>query len=172
MHSGIRLLSMAAASALVLSLSSASASAAEPCVSGAQVRSDVAELVADLRDDVKSSAARSATAHALGDALHTFRGVDADTAAERRELGEEISALAQQLNDAENLVERKALVADILALTEQRERGAFTDEERAELRAAVVRLKSTIVDRTDSRAEGQAVAAAFRDLHEQFNCRA
>jgi septal ring factor EnvC (AmiA/AmiB activator) len=104
--------------------------AVEPCDSGAEVRAQVKELVAELRDDVRSRKARSATAQALVETLRTSRGATADTAAERRALGQEIAALAQRLEESSNRVERKPLVvAEILALTEQRERGRFTDAE-------------------------------------------
>jgi hypothetical protein len=147
------------------------ATAAEPCISGAEVRAQVHELVASLRDDIGARSTRAHIAVALVDTLHTFRGVDADSAAERRELGQAIAALAVELKSAPSLVARKAIVADILALTEQRERGPFTAAERAELKAAVAALRDAIVARTDRPAEGRAVAAAFSALHEQFSCR-
>ena len=71
---------------------------------------------------------------------------------------------------ADSKVARKAIVAEILALTDQRERGPFTDEERAELKAAVAALKKAVVAKTDGGAEGRSVAAAFKALHEQFTC--
>lgn len=171
MNSGIRIASVASATALVLSLAPATAIAVE-CASASEVRTQVADLVHSLRDDVQSRPARAATADALVEAIRTFRGVDADTAAERQALGEEISALARQLQDAGSLVERKALVAEIKALREQRERGAFTAEERAELRAAVAALKAALVDSTDRRAEARQVATAVRELQAQSGCQA
>jgi hypothetical protein len=147
------------------------ATAADPCVSGAEVRAQVHDLVASLRDDIGARSTRAHIAAALVDTLHTFRGFDADSAAERRELGQAIAALAKQLKSAPSLVARKAIVADILTLTEQRERGPFTAAERAELRAAVAALKDAIVARTDRAVEGREVAAAFSALHEQFTCR-
>ena len=92
-------------------------------MSGAEVRTQVHALVASLRDDVKRKSSRAHLAAALVDALHTFRGADAGTAAERRGLGMEISALARQLKEAPDRVARKAIIVQILALTEQRERG-------------------------------------------------
>jgi hypothetical protein len=147
------------------------ATAADPCVSGAEVRAQVHELVASLRDDIAARSTRAHLAAALVDALHTFRGFDADSAAERQELGQAIAALARELKSAPSLVARKAIVADILALTEQRERGPFTAAERAQLKAAVAALKDAVVAKTDRAVEGRAVAAAFSALHEQFTCR-
>lgn len=144
--------------------------AADPCVSGAEVRTQVRALVASLKDDVKRQSSRAHLAAALVDALQTFRGADADTAAERRELGEEISALARQLNDAPDRVARKAIIVQILALTEQRERGAFTDAERTQLNEALTALKNAVVAKTDGGAEGRAVAAAFKEIRAQFRC--
>jgi hypothetical protein len=107
----------------------------------------------------------------LVDTLHTFRGLEADSAAERQALGQAIAALARELRSAPSLVARKAIVADILALTEQRERGPFTAAERAELKAAVAALRDAVVARTNRAVEGRDVAAAFSALHEQFTCR-
>lgn len=149
----------------------ATATAADPCVSGAEVRAQVHELVASLRDDIPARSTRAHIAAALVDTLRTFRGFDADSAAERAELGQAIAALAQELKSAPSLVARKAIVADILALTEQRERGPFTAAERAELKAAVAALKDAIIARTDRAIEGREVAAAFSALHLQFTCR-
>jgi hypothetical protein len=148
-----------------------SATAAEPCVSGAEVRAQVHELVASLRDDIGARSTRAHIAAALVDTLHTFRGFEADSAAERQALGQAIAALARELKSAPSLVARKAIVAEILALTEQRERGPFTAAERAELKAAVAALRDAVVARTDRAVEGREVAAAFSALHEQFTCR-
>src|SRR4051794_4262984 len=129
MISGIRWASVAAASAVVFSLSSVPASAVGGGVSGAQVRPDVHDFVGGLADEVKSRPARSALAAALVATLHTYRGVDAHTAAERQALGQQISALAQQRRTADSKVEGTALGLEIKALVEQRERGAFTAAE-------------------------------------------
>ena len=126
--------------------------------------------VASLRDDVKAKSTRANIAAALVETLHTYRGGDADTAAERRALGQEVAALGKQLKDADTLVVRKAIIVEILALAEQRERGGFTEAERAELKVAVAKLKKAVVARTHGGAEGRAVAAAFSALHEQFTC--
>jgi hypothetical protein len=147
------------------------ATAADPCVSGAEVRARVHELVASLRDDIPARSTRAHIAAALVESLRTFRGFKADSAAERQELGQAIAALAKELKSAPSLVARKAIVAEILALTEQRERGPFTAAERAELKTAVAALKNAVIARTDRAVEGREVAAAFSALHEQFACR-
>ena len=144
--------------------------ASETCVSGAQLRAQVQELVAGLRDDVRSKQARAATKAALVESMRTYRGDRADSPAERRALGQEIAALARRQSQTTNRVEGKALAAAILALTEQRERGRFTAEERKELRSGLGVLQRAVVARTSSGAEGRQVAAAFKALHEQFTC--
>jgi hypothetical protein len=176
MHSRPRRRGVIAAAVMTAAVTTAAigssiATAADPCVSGAEVRAQVRELVASLRDDIGARSTRAHIAAALVDTLRTFRGVDANSPAERRELGQAIAALAKQLKSAPSLVARKAIVAEILALTEQRERGPFTAAERAELKAAVAALKKAIVARTDRAVEGREVAAAFSALHEQFTCR-
>lgn len=144
--------------------------ATESCVSGAEVRTRVHALVSSLRDDVKSPSTRSALAAALVDTLKTFRGAEASSPAERRELGQEIAALARQLKDANTRVARKAIVLEILALTDQRRQGPLTTAEKTALDAAVAALKQAVVAKTDGGAEGRAVAAAFKSLHAQFVC--
>ena len=170
MHAGIRIASVASAGALLRLPLTHGRLRAESCASRSGVRTQVADLVQSLRDDVTSRPARVATAHALVETVHTFRGKDAETAAERRELGGQISALAKQLQEAPTRVERKALVLQIKALREQREPGGFTAEERAELRAALAALREALVGSTDSSAEASAVADAVRALQAQFTC--
>jgi len=172
MISGFRIASVASAAALVLSVSPATASAAGDCASRSDVRMQVAELVHSMRDDVRSRSARAATAKALVEVDRTFRGAKADTAAERRGLGEQISALAKQLNEAPGLVERKSLIALMHALTEERERGAFTAAERAQMRADVAALKEALVAKTDRPAEARGVSADVRYLQSQYSCHA
>ena len=172
MISGFRIVSVASAAALVLSVSPATASAAGPCASRSDVRMKVAELVHSMRDDVQSRSARSATAKALVEVDRTFRGAKADTAAERRGLGEQISAYARQMHDMAGPVERKALIALMHALTEERERGAFTAAERAGLRADVAALKEVLVGKTDRPAEARGVSADVRYLQSQYGCHA
>jgi hypothetical protein len=67
-------------------------------------------------------------------------------------------------------VARKAIVLEILALTDQRRRGPLTTAERTALDAAVTALKRAVVAKTDGGAEGRDVAAAFKSLHAQFVC--
>jgi hypothetical protein len=151
--------------------SASTASSADPCVSGQAVREQVHALVAGLHDDVHSKAARSAIRLELVQSMRTFRGARAETPEERKGLGKEISALASAQRDANTRLEGKALAAAIKALVEQRERGRFTASERDDLRAANRAVKRLTVAKVDGRAEGQAVAAAFRAIHEQFSCR-
>lgn len=146
------------------------AQANESCVSGAEVRTQVHTLVSSLRDDVKSPSTRSALAAALVQTLKTFRGAESSSPAERRELGQEIAALAKQLKDANTRVARKAIVLEILALTDQRRQGPLTTAEKTALNAAVATLKQAVVAKTDGGTEGRAVAAAFKSLHAQFVC--
>jgi hypothetical protein len=147
-----------------------SATAAEPCVSGAEVKEQVHALIASLRDDVHSRSARAATRLAMVESLHAFRGHKATTPEERKQLGKEISALARQQSNADTRLEGKALAAAIKALVEQREKGRFTADERRDLRSADAAVRRAAVAKTDHRVEGQKVAAAFRALHEQFVC--
>jgi len=140
------------------------------CVSGAEVSAQVHTLVASLKDDVRSSRARSATAHALVETVSTMRGEKAQSPTERAALGEQVSTLAKQLHSATSKVEGKALVAQIVALKSQRGRGALTDAQRADIRAAVAALKVAVVSKTDTPAEDRAVAAAFKALHAQWTC--
>ena len=152
-------------------VSASPATAAEPCVSGAEVRAQVHELVASMRDDVQSRAARRATKRALVEAMRTYRGARADTADERNALGQQIAALARRQSDPATRVEGRALALAIVALTEQRERGPrFTENERDDLTAAKTRLRRAAVAQTSNGVEGQKVAAAFKALHTQFTC--
>ena len=151
----------------------ASPAAAEAtCQPGAQVREMVADFVASIKDDVPSDSARAATRLALVESLRTFRGAQAATPEERKELGQQISALARQQSDPATRLEGKALATAILALTEQRERGGtFTAAEQQELRASIASLKSALVNQADSAAEGDQLAQAIRDLVQQFTCK-
>jgi hypothetical protein len=168
MVSVVRLGSVAAASALVFSFTTVSAGAAEACVPGAEVRERVHSVVAGLREDVPSASARSALAEALVDALRAARGVDADTAAERKALGEQIKALRAELAEGAGKVEREALRVDIKALVEMRERGAFTAVEREAIREALDNLRQAVVAKTDRRAEDRGVSALFKALGTHF----
>ena len=148
------------------------ATAADPCVSGAEVRAQVHELVASLRDDIPARSTRAHIAAALVESLRTFRGVKADSAAERQELGQAIAALAKELKSAPSPGRPEGDRCGNFGLDRAaRERGPFTAAERAELKAAVAALKNAVIARTDRAAEGREVAAAFSALHEQFTCR-
>ena len=168
----MRVAAVAAATLMTSSLGSmAPVQAQESCVSGAEVRTQVHALVSSLRDDIKSSSTRSALAAALVDTLKTFRGAEAcePGRATRARSGDRRSR-QEQLKDANTRVARKAIVLEILALTDQRRQGPLTTAEKTALNAAVAALKQAVVAKTDSGAEGRAVAAAFKSLHAQFVC--
>jgi hypothetical protein len=153
-------------------LIAAPAVADETCRPGAEVRDLVAAFVADIKADVRSDRARAATRLALVESMRTFRGERATTAAERRGLGEQISAIARRQSETENRVEGQALAAAIVALTEQRRGGpSFNAEERQELRGAIASLKRSIVSRADTAAEGEELAQAIREIVQQFPCK-
>jgi hypothetical protein len=160
------------AALLAPGLIAAPAAADETCRPGAEVRELVAAFVADIKDDVQSDRARAATRLALVESMRTFRGERAETAAERRGLGEQISAIARRQSETENRVEGKALAALILALTEQCHGGpSFNAEERQELRGAIAGLKRAIVNRADTAAEGESLAEQIRAIVQQFPCK-
>ena len=172
MNSGIRIASMAAASALLLSFSPVSAEAAggaAACAPRSEVRGQVADLVAGLRDDV-SAQGRSALAEALVQALRTWRGDEAETAAERQSLGRQLSELIAQRRASDTKIEAKALVVSLKSVRERREPGAFTGEDQAAVRAALEALRQAVVEKTDSRAEGRAVATAMRAIVAGLPC--
>jgi hypothetical protein len=150
-------------------VSAAPADAAR-CVSGADVRGQVAAFVHSLRDDVALTAARKATKHALVESVKAARGAKADTPEERRGLGEEISALARQLKDATNNVERKALIAQIHALQLEKRESRTTHEDVKALKSDVRALGRAIAKKTDTHGEGRQVAAFVHDLMAQFAC--
>jgi hypothetical protein len=169
MNYATRVASMAAASALVLTLTPSSALAA-PCATRAELREQVAALRADMRDDITSRQARSATADAVHAVIETFRGEDADNAEERESLGKLISAALKELRSSENTVERKALRAEIKALREQREPGRFTAAEREQLRAALAGLRGAVLSGADNGRERRELAADFRALRAELSC--
>lgn len=161
----------AASAGLLLSTSMVTPAHAEgPCMTGEQVRDHVAGLVAELRPEVPSSETRTAIRAALIETVATFGGERAATAQERRALGEEISALARTLRDTDNRVRRSGLALEIMALTEQRERGRFTAEEHKELRGAYADLRRAVVRRVDDAEQRSSVADSFRTLAEQLSC--
>ena len=140
------------------------------CVSGAEIRQQVATFVHGIRDDVRSADARVAVRGAFVESVKAARGVKAQTPAERRELGEQISALAKQLEEAPGLVERKALVAEIRALQEQKRQDRVSGSDIRELEADVRAVKRAIVAKVDTWREGRQVAAFVHDLIDQFDC--
>jgi hypothetical protein len=144
--------------------------AATTCPSDAEVRQQITDLVVEMRDDVRNRSARAATADALRDTLETMHGARAQSPAERRALGQEISALAQQRRESSVRVERQALAISIRALVEQREREPLTEEERTELLQAVSAVKNAVMARTDTQGERRDVGAAFRSIVEGFSC--
>jgi hypothetical protein len=148
---------------------STSASAAR-CVSGADVRQQVSTFVHSLRDDVKAPSTRDAVRAASIETVRAARGVKADTAAERTALGAEISALARQLQGATSLVERRAILAQIHALQEQKRAGRVSSRDLTVFRADIQGLKRAIVAKTDTPAEGKQVANFAHALMAQFNC--
>jgi len=160
---------VAVASTAGLVVVSAPAQAAR-CVSGAEVRQQVATFVHSLRDDVKSSHARTAVRGAFVQSVRAARGVQADTPQERNALGKQISALATQLKDATNLVERKALIAEIHALQQQKQHGPVTSSDVRELKTNVRAVKAAITARVNTQAEGRQVATFVHALMAQFDC--
>lgn len=143
---------------------------AAPCVSGAEVRQKVATFVQSLRDDDTSAAARAALRSAFVESVRTARGAKADTPAERRGLGQEISALARQLRDSDDLVERKALIAEIHALQEQKRGDGVSGADVRRLANDVRAARRAIIGRVDTERERNQVSAFARTLIDQFDC--
>lgn len=163
----VAMVAIAAAAGLVVV--SAPAQAAR-CVSGAEVRQQVATFVHSLRDDVKSSQARTAVRGAFVQSVRAARGVKADTPQQQNALGKQISALATQLKHATNLVERKALIAEIRALQVQKQHGPVTARDVQDLKAHVRAVKAAISAKVNTPAEGRQVAAFVHNLMAQFDC--
>jgi hypothetical protein len=169
-NTGIRVASVAAAAVLGMSLPTGSAVAAEErCVPGQQVSAAIQALLDELRGEVPPSAGR-AVGHALKEAVQTFRGADADTAAERRQLGAEIRALVSRRADTESTVKRKAITVEVKSLQEQRERGRFTAAEKRELRAALQGLRAAVVAEADNPGVGRTLSAELRELLDDVGC--
>ena len=165
-----RILSLAAASALALSLSPASPASAAPCASRTEIHSMIAELRADMRDDVKSRHARSATAEAVHEVIAAFRGAQADNPQERRILGREISAKLRELRASRNQVEKKALGLEVKALRQQRQPGKMSRADRNQLKAAFAALKSAVLSKTNPGAERRQLQRDIRELRAQISC--
>lgn len=140
------------------------------CVSGAEVRGQVAAFVHGLRDDVAESKTRAHVRQALVEAVRTARGAKADTPHEQRGLGAEISVLARQLHTAEDGVARAAIRAQIHALQEQKRADHVTHGEERAMKRDLDRLAKKLAHATDSRGEGREVAAFVHALMAQFDC--
>ncbi len=160
---------MAAASALLVSMSPLSASAAA-CASKAEAREAIAELRADLREEVESREARSDVANAVHALIETFRSTDAEDPQERENLGRQISAALRELRDEDTRVEKKALGLQVKALRNDREAGKFTAEERDSVMGAFAALKAAVLTEADSRTERRELASDFRALRSQIVC--
>jgi hypothetical protein len=166
-----RILVVLAASAATLApVAAASPADAARCVSGSEVRQQVSTFVHSIRDDVTSAPARAAVRGAFVESVKAARGAKADTPKEKKGLGKEISALANQLKDAETLVERKAIIAEIHALQEQKRAGEVTTEDVESIKADLAKVKRAIKAETDSKGEGKQVAAFVHALMAQFDC--
>jgi hypothetical protein len=159
-----------AVAAAVLPVIAAAPASAAVCLSGADIRQQVSTFVLSLRDDVKSQDARSAARAAFVQSVKAARGAKAGTPAEQAALGQEISALAKQLKDATNVVERKALIAEIQALVDQKKSAPTSTDDVQTLRADIHRLGRSIENRTNTAAEDNQVAAFVHNLLAQFNC--
>ena len=163
------------AAALVLpATTAATASTAAPsaakCVSGAEIKQQVSTFVKSLRNDVKSADARRAASAAFVQSVKAARGAKAGTPAEQAALGQAISALAKQLKSTTNVVERKALIAEIAALVDQKKAAPTTSDDVQALRSDLHRLGRSIQHRTNTAAEDQQVAAFVHNLLAQFAC--
>ena len=158
------------AAALVLPVTAATPASAARCVSGADIRQQVSTFVHSLRDDVKSPEARSAARAAFVQSVKAARGAKADTASEKAALGQEIAALAKQLKNATNLVERKALIAEIHALQVQKRSAPTTSADVQTLRTDIHRLGRSIQHRTNTAVEDKQVAGFVHNLLAQFDC--
>ena len=160
----------AVAAAVSLTAFNPGTATAARCLSGQEVRQQVSEFVHTLRDDVKSPKVRSDVKAALVESARTARGAKADTPKERKGLGAEISVLARQLKDAENRVERAALIAQIHALQEQKRADHTTAKDVRKLRSDIHRVESRLIAKADSRAEGRQIAAFVHGFMAQFSC--
>ena len=155
---------------LALPTATAAPASAATCLSGDQIKQQVSTFVHGLRDDVKSADARRAARAAFVESVKAARGAKADTPAERAALGQQISALAKQLKSGTNVVERKALIAEIAALVDQKKAAPTTATDRQTLRSDIHRLGRSVQHRTNTSAEGQQVADFVHNLLAQFSC--
>jgi hypothetical protein len=153
-----------------VAVASPPAAAAASCPTEAQIKAQVAALVAQLKADVPSGTARAAVAKALLESRRALRGEKARTPAQRAAFGQAISALARQLGDAETEVARRAILTQIHALQEQKERGGLTAAERTQLKADNAALRAAVVAKLDTAAEVRTITAKFRGIHLSFTC--
>lgn len=167
-----RVLAVSATLALsLLPVTVASPAQAARCVSGAEVRMQVATFVHSLKDDVAPTRVRAAIRGALKETTATIHGARADTRKENRGLGKEISALASTLEDATDQVERKAIITEIHALQlQKRGNNAERNQRVATLRSDVKTLGRAIAKRTDTHAEKNQVAEFVHAFMAQFAC--
>lgn len=165
-----RISAVAAASALVVSLSPVSPASAAPCGSRAQVHATIASLRADMRDDVKSAHARSATADAVHEVIAAWHGAKADTPKERRGLGREISAKLREMRAARTKVEKKALGLEVKALRQQRQPGKMTRTDRDNIKAAFAALKGAVLAKANTGADVRQLQGDFRAMRRQITC--
>lgn len=157
--------------AMLLPVAVSAPADAARCVTGAEVRKQVSTFVHSLRDDVTSSAARAAVRGALVESMKAAHGAKADTPKENRGLGKEISALAKTLKDATDQVERKAIIAEIHALQDQKKASHVKHGDVVEtVKADVKSLGRALAKQTDTNAEGRQVAAFVHTFMAQFNC--
>jgi hypothetical protein len=161
---------VAALTVLALPSATSAPAGAATCVSGSDIKEQVSSFVHSLRDDVTSADARRAARAAFVQTVKAARGAKAGTPAEKAALGQQISALAKQLKDATNLVERKALIAEIAALVDQKKAQATTADDVKTLRADIHKLGRSIQHRTNTPSEDQEVAAFVHNLLAQFAC--
>ena len=160
----------AVAATSLVPLSMAAPADAARCVSGAEIRKQVSTFVHSLKEEAPSTEARTALRGAFVQSVRTARGAKADTPEERKGLGEQISALATQLKDAPGLVERKALIAQIHALQEQKRADEVTEEDVESLKSDLRKVKRALVAQAGSEAQGQQVKAFVHALMAQFDC--
>jgi hypothetical protein len=160
------------AGALVLTSSLVAVAPADAvrCVSGAEVRGQVSAFVHTLRDDVEKRKTRAAVRQAMVESVRTARGAKAGTPQERQGLGEEISALARQLEAAEDADARAAIRTAIHALQEQKRADRLTHQDVRQLKRDVRHVAHRLAEDTDTRGEGRQVAAFARALIDQFDC--
>jgi hypothetical protein len=164
-----RAAALAAASTLLVSMTPFTASAA-PCSTRLEAREAIAEMRADIREEVKSPEARADVANAVHAVIETFRAPGTQDAEERQNLGRQISAVLRELRNEDTLVEKKALGLQVKALRNDRERGKFTAGERKTVMAAFAALKAALLSKAGNRAERAELARDIRTVRSQIVC--